>query len=1024
MKKISIFLMLFLGVLVSMGQGLNVKGVVTSSQDKQPIPGVTVVVKGTTTGTITDLDGNYSITASSDAILQFTFIGMKTIDIPVNGQTSINVAMEEETFGVDEVIVVGYGVQKKSVVTGAIASIKADEIVKTPVASATQALQGKTAGVTITNNSGQPGAGINIQVRGVGTNGNNTPLYIVDGIQVFDIDFITPEDIESIEVLKDAASAAIYGSRGANGVVLVTTKKGAAGELTVRYNGYYGLQSAWKKASVLNAEEYMMLHNEGQLNDGFLPVYSQDDIRNNSVDTDWQEEIFNTSPITNHSVQVSGGNDYSTYMTSLAYFNQEGIVGGDKSEFERITLRLNSNHDLSDYVKAGNNLTIVRRNSNSINEQNEFGSILQEAILHDPLTPVYETDPDRIAFLQNLDPPPVRDGDRYYGVSQKSLREIKNPLANIANTWGEGQTTQILANVFVEIEPIKDLRFRTDLGVDLGQSIGRGYGPRVYFNVVNQSTNNSVSQSQQNWTNWQWENTLNYTKKFLDDHTVTALLGISSKKDEGSNFGGSRTTLAIEGWDFAWLSNGADDDSQKSYGSPFEHTLLSYFGRVTYNFRDKYMFSGILRRDGSSRFGSNYQFGWFPSVQAGWVMTEEPFLMDNNIITFLKLRASYGETGNENIGDFGYLETFRSTFSYPLGADETPIPGAAIGSAPNPDLKWEAAKEVNIGVDATMFDGHIYLTFDAYDRQRVDLLSYRPIPDYTGVGAPTYNLGTVSNKGLEALIKYSKLSGDFTFDVSANLAYNKNEVTEVNNPDKYINGPGAFQLDGILRMEEGFQLPYFFGYKTDGIFQNAAEVAAHGAQPNALPGDIRFVDKNGDMTIDPADRQFIGSPHPNLTFGLTFNAYYKDFDFSMFWQGQTGNKLINVIHRLELRSDQNYLARYLDRWTGEGSTNSFPRFSHADPNENMSKMNDMIHIEDGSYMRLKNIQLGYTLPTDMARAIGLAKLRLYVSGQNVFTITDYTGMDPEIGFGGAYSGYDRGAYPQARTFLIGTNITF
>ncbi len=1024
MKKIAIIFFLLMSVLISMGQELNVKGVVTSDDDGQPIPGVSVVVKGTTMGTITDLDGNYSLEVASDAVLLFTFIGMQDFEVNVDGQTTINVALKSDVFNVDEVVVVGYGVQKKSVITGAIASIKAEEIVKTPVASPTQALQGKTAGVTITNNSGQPGSGINIIVRGVGSNGNNTPLYIVDGIQVGDIDFITPEDIESIEVLKDAASAAIYGSRGANGVVLVTTKRGAAGKLTVRYNGYYGVQSAWKKASVLNAREYMMLHNEGQLNDGFLPVYSQEEISGNRIDTDWQDQIFDDAPITNHSVQLSGGNDYSTYMSSLAYFNQEGIVGGNKSEFERFTLRLNSDHKISDYVKAGNNLTIVRRNFNSINEQNEFGSILQEAILHDPLTPVYETDPDKIAVLQDLEPQPVKDGDRYFGISEKSLREIKNPLANIANTFGEGQVTQILANAYLEIEPIKDLKFKTDFGVDLGQSIGRGYSPKVYFNVVNISTNNSVSQNQTNWTNWQWENTLNYTKKILDDHTFTGLIGMSSKKDEGSNFGGSRTSLSIEGWDFAWLSNGADDDSQKSFGSPFEHTLLSYFGRLTYNYRDKYMASGIVRRDGSSRFGSNNQFGWFTSAQAGWVLTEEAFLKDNEFVSFLKLRASYGETGSEFINDFGYLETFSTTFSYPLGIEENPIPGAAIGSAPNPDLKWETAKEINFGLDATLFNSHIYVTLDFYDRQRKDLLSFRPIPDYTGVGAPSFNLGTVSNKGVEALIKYSKIKGDFQFDVSANMAYNKNEVTEVNNPDKSINGPGAFQLDGNLRMEEGFELPYFFGYKTDGLFQNEAEVAAHGAQPNAQPGDIRFIDKNGDKAIDPNDRQYIGSPHPDFTFGLTFNAYYKDFDFSMFWQGQTGNDIINVIHRLELRSDQNYLARYLERWTGEGTTNSFPRFSHADPNENMSRMNDMVHIEDGSYLRLKNIQLGYTLPTTASKAIGLTKLRLYVSGQNVFTITDYTGMDPEVGFGGAFLGYDRGAYPQAKTFLFGANITF
>ncbi len=1026
-KLLSLFILALLTIQAS-AQVLTVKGKVQDAGDGSYIPGVSITVKGTQTGTISDLNGTYTLEAKKGETLIFSFVGMETIEREVTGST-LNVSLKSALSTMDELVVVGYGVQKKSVVTGAIATVKAEDITRSPVSSPAQALQGRTAGVTVTNNSGQPGAGISIQVRGVGTNGNTAPMYVVDGIQVSDISFISAEDIASMEVLKDAASSAIYGSRGANGVVLISTKRGKSGKMNVSYDGYYGVQNAWKKASVLNAREYMMLHNEGQLNDGFAPVYSQGDISGNTVDTDWQDQIFGTAPITNHSIQISGGTEKSTYLSSFSYFKQDGIVGGEKSAFERFTLRLNADYKFSDKVKAGNNVTLVRKQSSSINENNEFGSILQEAILHDPLTPVYVTDAAKIADYQAMAIQPTKNNGMYYGISDKSLREIVNPLASIANTYGEGTTNQIIGNVYIEAEPIANLKFKSDIGVDLGTNIGRGYSPAVYYNVVNVITNTSANQSATSWTNWQWENTVNYSRT-IGRHKLNGLLGMTAKKDIGTGFGGSRSALSIPGWDYAWLNNGANDESQKSYGYPWEHSLLSYFGRLNYTFQDKYMLSGVLRYDGSSRFGSNNKFGWFKSVQGGWVVSQEDFLKNNDAISFLKLRLGYGETGSEDIGDFGYIETFSTTYSYPLGTDKTPISGSAINSSSNPDIKWESSKESNLGIDANFLNNRITLTVDLYDRTRDNLLSYRPIPDYTGVGAPVYNLGSVSNKGIEAILGYNKKTGDFNYDVSANFAYNKNEVTAINNTDKYINGPGAFQLDGILRMEEGMPLPFFYGYKTNGIFQNAAEVASYKnstgkvIQPNAKPGDIRFIDLNGDGAITPDDRQNLGSPHPDFTFGFTANMSYKNFDFSMFWQGQTGNKLINVVERLELTSDQNYLSRYLDRWTGEGSTNDFPRFSHTDPNGNFSKLNDMVHIEDGSYIRLKNLQIGYTLPATLVKTIGISKARFYVTGQNLLTFTNYTGMDPEIGHGGSFSGFDRGSYPQARTFLLGTNITF
>ncbi|NME68121.1 SusC/RagA family TonB-linked outer membrane protein [Flammeovirga aprica] len=1033
MKKL-LFLSLLLISNIAFSQSRMITGTVVDGSQNAPIPGVSVKVKGITKGTITDLGGNFSLLLEpSETELVFTFIGYKDKTVYIGTQTSVNVRLDEDVEQLDEVVVVGYQVQKKSVVTGAIASVKSEDITQVPVQNAAQSLQGKTPGVLVTPVSGQPGAGIDIRVRGTGSNGDNTPLYVVDGIQIDNINFLNPSDIESIEVLKDAASSAIYGSRGANGVVLVTTKKGKEGVTSVSYDGYYGVQEAWRNVPVMNAQQYMAFHNEGAENGGALMPFTENDILNNTVDTDWQGEIFEPAPIQSHNLQFSGGTGKSSFMTSIGYFGQQGIVAPEKSKFERFTVRLNASHKLSEYFKMGTNMSFVREESQGINENNQFGSVLQNALLHDPLTPVLESDPAKIEEYENMDILPVKNsnGD-FYGISDRSLREIVNPLARIENTYGNNKNNKFIGNMFLELTPgIEGLSIKTDLGVDVGNWYGRSYSPEAFFNNVTYADVSRVNQNHGTYTTLQWENVISYAKK-INDHKLSILVGNTVRTWESEDNNAARTGLQINGWEYAWVNNGTADRTQGTSGGMAKHGLVSYFGKASYDYKEKYLLSVIARYDGSSRFGADNKFGFFPSVQAGWILSQENFLMYNETVNFLKLRASWGRVGNERIGDFGYLELFDQTPWYSYGSSENQSlnPGFGITRMPNPGLKWETAEEINLGIDAGFFNDHITASLDLYSRERKDLLGTKPVPAFTGVGGPIFNLGTVSNKGVEVALTYSKRSGELTFDITGNFAYNDNKMVEVANEDGRFSGPSMHSGEGQLMIQEGHAMPFYFGWKTDGILQNQAEADAYNEQFNkdnndkAVPGDIRFVDLNGDNVIDNDDRTDIGSPVHSWMYGLNIRMEYKGFDFAMFWQGQAGGKLINGNQRIDLTKSQNYPTRYLDRWTGENSTNSFPIFSYEDNNRNFIRLNDMVHVEDASYLRLRNIQLGYTLPQHITTAIGMNKLRVYASANNLLTFTQYSGMDPEVGHGGIWTGYDYGSYPQAKSYLLGLNISF
>ncbi|NME70334.1 SusC/RagA family TonB-linked outer membrane protein [Flammeovirga aprica] len=998
------------------------------------LPGVSIQIEGTTSGAITDFNGNFQLSFDEKHHkLKVSYIGYLTQFIDVSTVTNVQVQLVPDVEELDELVIVGYGVQKKAVVTGAIASVKSDDITSTPVMSPAQAMQGRTAGVQVQTVSGAPGAGVDVRVRGTATNGDNRPLYIVDGVQMQDIDFLNPSDIESMEVLKDAASSAIYGSRAANGVIIITTKGGNSGKMKISYDGFIAIQQPTNKVDLLNSQQYMQLHNQGRINDGQDPKFTDHQIANPAHNTDWQEEVFNAAPMTSHNISINGGSEQSTYLSSLGYYGQQGIVSPDKSHFERINYRLNSEHKINDKVKLGQNLTYSYSKQTGIRENNVHGSILQNVMLHDPLTPVYVTDPNTIEDYDNYPVSPVKDRyGRYYGISEHVTNSIANPLAQIENTYNETQRNNLLGNIYLSADVFEGLTFKTDFGLKVSSVNTRTYEPEAYYNSGNIIDQSAITQSNRTFQNWQWESTLVYNKS-VGLHNFSGLLGFTLLSEDQIWTQANRKNNQIPGWDFGYVGNGVADGSQAANGMRYEHRLASFFGRVNYDYDNKYMATLVYRRDGSSRFGANNRFGNFFSVQAGWTISNEDFLKNNEHITFLKLRGGYGQTGNEAIGDFMYLSTIGATPAYPLGANTNTIynPGMAITAMDNPDLKWEQVEEINIGVDVGLWHDKLTFTTDIYSRTRKGLLDYLPIPSFVGKGSPAANIGDVRNQGVELALTYRKSEGDFNYFITANAAYNTNKVLNIANDEGIIFGDTFFQHTGQSAMVAGMPLPIFYGFKTDGIFQNQAEIDAHvndkgeRIQPNARPGDIRYVDSNGDGKIDANDRTNIGSPVPDWIAGLTVGFNYKGWDFSMFWQGQFGAQMINAVQRRDLAPLQNYNSRYANTWNGEGSTNSFPRMTFNDPNHNYDYINDMVHIEDASYLRLKNIQVGYTFNDEVLNKLKINRLRVYLSLNNLLTFTDYSGFDPELSFGGAMgAGWDKGSYPQAMSFMLGTNISF
>ena len=1030
MRKNLLLLLLMVFSLQMIAQTKKISGRVTDSKDNMPLPGVTVQNLTSKKGTITDMDGKFVLEAAQNEQLRFTFIGYESQNITVGSSDEVNVNLNVETKGLEEVVVVGYGTQKKSVVTGSISSVKGKDLDNLPVAGVAQAMQGKASGVTIASNSGQPGGTATVRVRGVTTFNGNDPLWVVDGIIVDNggINYLNQSDIESIEVLKDASSLAIYGARAASGVILVSTKKGAKGKINVSYNGYTGLSAPARKLNLLNATQYATIMNEKSIANGGDPIFANPSSL--GAGTDWQSTVFNNkAKRSSHELSVSGGNDVSTFYLSVGLQDQDGIVATDISNYNKINFRLNSTHKLFKNITVGQTLGYSREKTVGIGTQNsEFGGVLSSAINLDPTTPLVITDPTVSGANPYSTNAVVRDGaGNPYGISNYVGQEMSNPLAYIKTQLGNtSKADNFVGNAFVEIAPIEGLKIKSTVGAKLAFWGGENFTPKFYLNASNLTSQNSLYRSNNEGLGYNIENTISYTKAF-DKNNFEILVGQGAYVDGITKASGvTYFDLPVTTYDQASFNFGATTAKKDSWANEgVQHKVTSLFSRLNYNFDGKYLFTGIVRQDGSSRFGTNNKYGYFPSFSAGWVTSKEKFWIENKVITQLKIRGGYGITGNDAIGDFAYLSTIGSGRNYTIGG--VVQSGFSPNAPENPDLKWETTTQSNIGFEA-MFMNDISLTVDYYNKKTSGILQDVALPGYVGAtGSPKGNVADMTNKGLEIELGYRKKIGDLNFSINTNFSLLKNNVDYVGLNKTFIDGAASFQSMGTVTIiKQGLPFNSFYGYEYDGVFQNAAQVAAYkdakGNQilPNAKPGDLIWKDLNGDGKIDGNDRTDLGSSLPKYTFGFTLNADYKGFDAMVFIQGAGGNKIFQGLRRLDIQN-ANYQNNILSRWTGEGSTNTYPRLTNNDANLNYSRMSNL-YLEKGDYIRFKVIQLGYSLPSSLISKIGASKVRLYVSGENLITLTKYTGYDPEIG--GSVFGIDKGYYPQAKTFMFGLNLQF
>ncbi|WP_461791609.1 SusC/RagA family TonB-linked outer membrane protein [Pedobacter sp.] len=993
---------------MAIAQQVSVSGKVRDIDDNTTIPGVAVKVKGTNNATLTDNDGKFTIKVNATATLVFSAIGMKTKEVILKDETELNILLSKDVQTLNGVVVVGYGVQKKSLVTGAISSISTKDLEVPGIMRADQALQGKTPGVTVMMNSGQPGSGVSIRIRGVGTNGSNDPLFIVDGFPRGDLEAVNPRDIETMEVLKDAASAAIYGARGANGVIIITTKSGKAGKSKLDYEYYRGFQNIRKYIDVLDATQYARIQNELHFNSNLALPFSETEINKMGTGTDWQREIsYRNAPIQNHQVSISGGSTKNTYSSSFSYFSQSGTLAKGKSDFDRYTGRINTKQNVIEGVlNTGVNLNVtnVKRASIATNSGNS-GPILS-AINMDPVTP-------------------VMNDDGTFAISRYVSQEIVNPIARIYYTNGSSGYTRLNADVFGEVQIISDLKFKSSLGLALQYNESRGYTPIYYLNSTNRTVATGTSKSMSESRDLNLENTLTYSKK-INIHSFSAMLGNTLNTGKGTNVSASKNGLLYDDPNYAYLDLAKDNTSAAASGGAWHSGLVSYFGRINYDFNNKYMMTATFRADGSFRFGKNNKFGYFPSVSAGWNVHNEKFLENVRFVNSLKVRASWGRTGNDQIGDYAFVSTI-STYArnYYFGNDVQQI-GASPAGVSNPDLKWETSEQANIGVDAELFK-NFKVTLDLYRKATKDLLLRVPIPYYVGNGAPFGNAGNVLNRGIELSLGYQKDFGKLYIEANINGAYNNNKVTYVGNTNGYITGGNAGnQMGDIARMEAGLPLGYFWMYTMDGIFQNQSQINAYRGpsgnlvQPNAVPGDIKYKDLNGDGIIDSRDRSMVGTPHPKFNYGFNFTARYGNLDFNVFFNGLAGNQIFNSLHRWDLPT-ANFPVEIINRWHGEGTTNSFPRIAAGDLNGNFANASTFF-LENGSYLRLRNASIGYTFRN--LKVAKLDRIRAYITGNNLFVLTKYTGFDPEVSGGALGLGIDRGVYPQPRTIMIGANVGF
>lgn len=1010
--------------------------------DGEPVIGASVTVRGSKVNTVSDYDGNWVLNVPADAdAVNISYVGCVPQVIRIAGRDSFETVLSEDAQQLDAVVVVGYGVQKKSVVTAAISSVKSDQLKAMTPTRMDNVLKGMVSGVSITSSSGQPGDGNRIRIRGTGTINDSNPLYIVDGVPVNGgIDFINPSDIESVEVLKDAASAAIYGSRGANGVILVTTKRGQEGRATVSYDFSYGWQSAARKLPVLNATEYATLINEMYMNDGLAPVY--DNPAALGKGTDWQDVVFQkNAPVINHQISVSGGNSKINYFVSGSYLYQEGIVGGKQnhSNYERFTIRNNNNYDLFDSrakrdwlcsMRMGTNIAYSHDTSRGISNNSERGSVLGSALSISPTLPVYAENPEE-TLRQH--PTGVVDGSgRPFMIPSVDFAAMPNPMALLHLPCDKNTSDRLVASVFAELEVYKNLKFKSSLSGDLQYYTNDGYTLPYYLNSTRNEPNSSVWSTMTRGWSWQIENTLAYTFDILDKNHFTVLVGQSASSASDQYVSG--TSYKIRDASQPWIdATDQDANLRSASGSPSPlGRLASYFGRIGYDFDSRYMVELTMRRDGSSKFSPENKWANFPSVSGGWNITNEPFMQNRpRFLSFMKLRASWGKNGNQNIRSFAYTSMMNggANYLFGIGGLQTIVPGAVPASYINSGLQWEESEQTDIGLELRFFDSRLSVNLDYYNKRTNGMLMDMALPGYIGNNRPLGNVGDMKNEGFEFDVTFNHRVGDFRMRVGVNGSYNKNTLIKLGNESGSLNYDEVLGTLGVIsRAENGQPFPFFYGWKTAGIFQSQEQINAYVndrgemLQPEAKPGDVIFVDYNGDGVLDDADRTKLGKGMPDWTFGLSLGFEWKGFDFNALFHATVGNDIYDATRRADYPLVN--MPRYmLDRWCGPGSSNTLPRLTSSAQGVSSNWRSSDLLVHDGSFLRCRSMQLGYTMPVDISRKFFVNRLRVYVGAENLFTLTRYHGYDPEISSGGTSLGIDKGVYPQARTFLIGCNVT-
>jgi len=1027
--------------ITAFAQKANYSGVVVDGHG-DPIIGASVVQKGTTTGTVTDLDGNFKVSADAGSTLVISYIGYKTKE--VKGGSNLHVSLVDNAENLNEVVVIGYGTQKKSVVTAAIAKVSAEDLAGTAPVRMDNALKGLAAGVQVTSSSGQPGAAARIRIRGTGTINTSDPVYVVDGLPIEGgLDYINPNDIQSIEVLKDAASCAIYGTRGANGVVLVTTKKGKMGKVSVNYNFSYGWQNPWKKRDVLNASQYAVMMNEGLVNSGMAPKYADPYSYGNG--TNWQDEVFNSNaPVSNHDLSISGASEKVNYYLSLGFYSQDGIVGGnyDRSNYERLTLRSNTKYNIFDVSKDRNwlnrmdvtvNLSYARIKSTGIDVNSQYGSVLGSALAMSPiLTPTLtaeEAEAQNQKYSGNSAYVPLYDSNgNMYTIAGADYNEMTNPLASLSLPGSHGWSHKFVTDFIGELQIWDGLKYRISYSTDLSFWGSESHQIKYYMTDANKSTRTSATSESDRGTVWQLENTLTYDKTF-GNHTINVVLGQSAFRNTGWTLGAQVYNLSDLTKPYMSNATGlAENGDRNGWGGPNNPSKrASLFARVSYNYAERYMLQATVRRDGSSKFGPNNKYATFPSFSLGWNVTNEKFMANRPAwFNTLKARGSWGKNGNDNIGDFGYTVLTSSGNNYIFGSTEGIVTGVKASGLANADLKWEESIQTDLGLDFGFLDNALTFTVDWYKKKTSGMLMTMNIPSYVGEAKPTGNVGEMENSGVEFEAGYRFHIADAKFNMKGNLSYLHNKLIQYGNDTGWANLDYIQTAGTITRAQNGEPFPFFYGLKTDGIFQNQAEIDAYvnadgkKIQPDAKPGYVRFVDSNGDGSITDDDRVKIGKGTPDWSFGFNFNAAWRGFDFSMMWQGTIGNDICDATRRIDVKT-VNLPSWMLGRWTGEGTSNKYPIFILGD---NVNWKSSDLYIHDGSYLRLKNIQLGYTVPSSLTQKFMVEKLRFFVSAENLLTFTKYWGYDPEISSGGTSLGVDYGVYPQSRVWTVGFNIGF